>query len=48
MKRASTQISDERLNENNLIVDEYTENEKIYWKLSFSNGSRFIKFNKPK
>lgn len=47
MKRASTQISDERLNENNLIVNEYTENEKIYWKLSFSNGSRFIKFNKP-
>ena len=47
MKRASTQISDERLNENNLIVDEYTENEKIYWKLSFSNGNRFIKFNKP-
>jgi hypothetical protein len=47
MKRASTQISDERLNENSLIVDEYTENDKIYWKLRFSHGTRFIKINRP-
>ena len=47
MKRASTQISDERTANSDLIVDELKSNGSIFWKISFESGSRFIKCKKP-
>ena len=47
MKRASTQISDERTANSDLIVDELKLDGNIFWKISFESGSRFIKFKKP-